>query len=379
MKTLATLPLSPRLNPSLGFYTIPVVADVLGKATGGKIVQAVNLVGDKPNAKKQLSKHLKTLGILGVDTSFLWLDSNHLHFSETIAEGFNRGWITEEQIRIWICPCGKTEIPENADNLLWTEFDATTYSLNGGIPLCNLCQKFSVLRQRKRLMLRLPANIPLFATEPSYAGSECSAIERQFNSRKLSISRERETGLSVNLSGLEYHLDPDLVWMLFPALASKHFHRPIDVLITGHKTLKHAIIAILVSWQLTGNSPGAVVSLPYINFRAKRNTKRIDTLLKKHRGLTIRCLLSYALGSKRKELETRSEQLYWIEHSLSISEEIWASTPFPADFIQSIRKLWQTFSQQSMNNLLAKLRGKQFGKLSVEERMILRGILSPRD
>ncbi len=374
MKVVTTLPISPRLDPLPGFFTIPVVVDVLAKSSGYQAIQAINLFGDKPNGAKALGLYRKILDRLLLSTDLIWLDSEHLGIPELILEGCRNGWVNEKEATSWVCACGKTEILQQAEGLLFDDFAPTTYELVNERPHCKLCGTSASLKTSQHLLLQLPEVAEAIPVQPHYAAIEINNLQIRFSRREISISRERETGLSLVRGRNRYHLDPDVTWMLFLALVNSELSCSIEALVVGHKTLKHALLGSLVSQQVTGILPRLIVALPYVKLHGQKATVDMERLLDHHSGETLRCLLSFVLGSKSKELVLPSETIYWIEHSLrmplDIQNDIRTTNPsYPPE------EIWRAFSRESMNNLLAKLRRKQFQRLTTLEKLVLRGVL----
>ncbi len=372
---VSTLPISPRSNLTIGSFTLPVLVDLLAGMCGRDAIVPINILGSKSGARESMPEFLAALNVLKVDTA-IWIDEHEVKnqtIQSMMEEGFRQGWLSYEKQALWVCPCGKTEVMDEAESLLVADFTATTYELAAGQITCRLCQQAAVRVVEPRLLMTLPhLSDRAVRWRPSYCEREIKELLEKFRGRKISLSRKRETGLVALVGSESVHLDPDLAWMMCPAILEQSRGVQIETLVVGHKTIKHAAYSLLCSSLLGATLPKLVLSAPYMSVGEKPYSFREASTRNPE---TLRCLLAFALGSRKKSITLDSKWIYWIEHSIRVPRP--EAGPQASEAWKVAEEIWDQFSQQAMTNLLAKLRSRRAGELTPTEQRVLRTILKP--
>jgi hypothetical protein len=122
MKEVIThMPMSPRINPELGYYGIHTQAHIISNLEETPYFLTGNELGSKGEREIESMKVvLGDLEKLGIHPSGIWKDSDESNISfirDLISAGVNNGFIRRESREIFLCPCGKTEFPNSLENL----------------------------------------------------------------------------------------------------------------------------------------------------------------------------------------------------------------------------------------------------------------------
>jgi hypothetical protein len=374
IRVAATLPISPRAGAKIGFFSAPLLADVFSRLTCIRALHPVNILGSKACAGSELD-HYSVLEALGLNPELRWSDLELVQsgrLQKSIERLYSSGEITPESQEIWVCPCGRTELVDSLSNT-GKRKERKNYSMLGDVPFCDLCRQKARLITADVLMLQLPTTLPIVSVFPSYARAEWVLLAESFAGLKICISRMRETGIQSTINGTNYNVDVDFCWMsMLDDLERKGIQ--IEVLVVGHKTLKHALLSLLYPGITGQNKARTVVAAPYVSVKSgdKDFSDLASDVIANHAPDAIRFLLAHQFGSNRKDITLDSKLLYWIEHSIVIPSD-WLDGS--DDLILDPGVLWKNMNHQKVQAILAALRRGLPKQLSNPEKKFVRVIL----
>ncbi|MGD0977239.1 MAG: hypothetical protein ABR875_03030 [Minisyncoccia bacterium] len=369
---ITSLPLSPRKNAMLGYYSIPLMVDLLGKMCNQETILALNCLGCKADqiAIEEFGSSAYFLGLRGQ----IWQDdneSNKTFVSSVLYQGLSDGWIKEEPRGIWRCGCGKTEVLDEPDNFTALKSDRI-YEITNGKITCRACSEHAENSTEQVLLLCLPIDMKLPQVIPRYAECEFSEQFNFFRGKSILISRKFGAGFKTRGFSKDFILDVDFCWMFYLAALWKNGFS-VDTVCTGHKTLKQAVLSTIAS-QLAGiKIPRFIVSLPYVNIDfAGKEIVSTGNILSDYRPNVIRYFLGLVLGNRSKEVSLPSRLLYLIEHSIIIPDGVLKK---PVEAITPV-EIWHGCNQQELIKISKKLRRGEFTSLSNMDKRVLWAILS---
>jgi len=354
-QVIATLPLSPRRNGNIGYYSIPLIADAISSFTGVPTLNAVNTLGTKRTTTHDVDRHFAMLERFGIKSQFQWLDGDEAWntvLTHLFHAGFGKGWAYGDERAVMICPCGKTEFIATTSTLSEIHGTRKMYEIRNGKTFCLLCHGLVTSRIVPCLLVRLPNLAPSVTVIPAYASVEWNRLAMDVSGREILVSRIRETGIKAECPCGLYNIDVDFAWKLFlERLRAKNMQ--CLGLVVGHKTIKHALSMVLLGSLIGVPIPKFVVSTPYLSFDfGERSPIDVEELINLHGGVPLRWLLGMAIGCTRKELTLQSKLIYLIEHSIGVKSDVANndSESIPVDV------LWNSFNAERIQRILTCLR-----------------------
>lgn len=370
--------MSPRPEPSLGFFLIPFLIHILGRILGLPIVFPINVLGAKGCNASHVELFRELVLALEITPEKEWCDSNfewNTLLPPVFSKGIEHGWIQRGTVSIFTCPCGKTEFLNTPINLVCGKFDRKVYEVKNGMPSCLLCGESARAYDRDTLLLALPRRIPAVKLIPHYATNAWLDLSENLSGCKIPISRTRETGLLVSIGETQFNIDIDITWMLYPYLL-REWEMEVGTLVSGHKTLKQAFMASVASNLLGVPYPETIVSAPYFSLDfGNREPLNAKGILEKFGPSIARVLLLFGLGNERKDVIVPSRTIHLVQHSVRIDPELLVDTPSQKAHPEEI---WDTFNGQKLQNALASLRRKHPEEISTLIRRILAVALLPQ-
>ncbi|OGZ72917.1 MAG: hypothetical protein A2998_02525 [Candidatus Staskawiczbacteria bacterium RIFCSPLOWO2_01_FULL_37_25b] len=366
-QVIATLPLSPRQNADIGYYLIPLIANIIASFAGISTVNAVNILGAKETTTQDVDTHFNMLKCLGIASQFQWCDGNeawNIVLTNLFHKGLAQGWILQDERTIMVCPCGKTEFIVAASTLSKIHGTRKTYEIQDDKVFCLLCQGFATPRTIPCLLIRMPEQVPSITIIPTYAAAEWNRLAADNRKREILVSRVRETGIQAECVGRKYNIDVDFVWKLLLERLSEKNIKCLG-LVVGHKSIKHALSITMLSSLIGVPIPQFVISTPYISFdfgcQLPINARELVNL---HDAEPLRWLLSMAIGCHQKEFTLQSKLIYLIKHSIgtTLNAKNYDLEQVSADI------LWRYFNTKRIQKMLLFLRQNKPELLDPRER-----------
>lgn len=380
-EVISHLPMSPRLNPELGYWNIHCQAKIASNLTNRPYVLSTNLLGEKPNKTTDLSSTKSFLDNLGITPELVWRDDTDesLHFvSSIISRGINEGWIRCQEEEIFICQCGKTEFLNREENLARRQA-RSTYDVDGEAVKCKVCKKRAVLKRRPCLLIRLPESFDFSGIDfyPEYAKKEVEQFVRFFLGKEYLISRSTPRPVLIEVGEKNFWIDVDLCWIPFFGHLQEAHRMKIEILFTGNRTLKQVGLLLLVNELLAARPPSMIISTPYIDidFGDKPHLKAEELLSSNGRG-AIRVFLGQTMGATNKQVSLPSSEIYLIKKALENYQAL--KQLFSGEGSEEGVDFRIFLNPRNMNivkGILKKLRSKKRHSLTPYEQDLLRAIL----
>ena len=365
-KIVTTLPLSPRKNADLGYYSVPLLADIIASFMGTYVVHAVNILGSKKLVSQDVDMHFKMLNHLCISSQLHWRDTDEqwdVALSRLFYFGSMQGWVFQDERIVMACPCGKVEFLANESTLSEIHGKRKVYKVQDGVATCLLCGNTATPRMTRCLLVRLPDLVPDIVVIPKYAAVEWNQLTRDIVGREILVSRIRETGIHAEFMGKRFNIDIDFAWKLFlERLYAKGFQ--CSCMVVGHKTLKHALSVTLLNSLIGMPTPEFVVSVPYFSLDfGIRPVESAEKLVNCHGGTSLRWLLSMAIGCAQKEITLQSKLIYLIAHSIGVT----FNTKNDSPELLLVDAFWKEFNAQRIQRILSQMRrGKLDDLISIE-------------
>ncbi len=157
----------------------------------------------------------------------------------------------------------------------------------------------------------------------------------------------------------------------------KKYGFSVSILLCGHKTIKHALLAFLMAQRIGVELPKYIIAVPYLNIDfGNKDHLLAKRFLKEQGQLAIRYFLSMTLATKSKEIILPSRLLYWISHSIRIDLDKLIISDIEGEI--NVKDLVTHYNQQRLLSILANLRKNKIGSLSDLDKKLIRIILTRR-
>jgi hypothetical protein len=169
-------------------------------------------------------------------------------------------------------------------------------------------------------------------------------------------------------------VDSDFYWIPFIFHLQQKMRIKVEVLLTGHKTLKQVALSLLMAKRLGAVLPAVIIAAPYINidFGGKPPLKASEFLSCNGAEVT-RFFLAQALGADRKLIFLQSSEAYLIARALeNLPSE---GLNRPTGERPSLENFLHRSNSCLIRGISKKLRGRRYEQLEDIEEWLLWAIL----
>ena len=217
---VTSVPVSPKTS-RIGILTWPYLIELISKSLKIEPVFSVNAFHSfLENDEKTIKDYFKFLIDNGVDINKkrIYIDKEHLaEIKKLIKEMFNRKLIKIEEKVVYRCLCGKIDVLNLKDN--FQNENVKLYHIKNGKAYCNFCNEECTACTQKVLTLQVDfSKCQKVQIVPQLYESYFNDLYKKFDNQSFMISKNRETGIKVNLDGQNFNIDIDFSWMLFTSL-----------------------------------------------------------------------------------------------------------------------------------------------------------------
>lgn len=257
---VTTMPIKPQPKTNIGMCFAPLVSEIVAKNLECKSILSTNLLHSYKNENEFLPVYTKTLEEFGIEYDELFVDKEHVDILlECINELIKQKKIVEKENTVLSCPCGKVDIIEQGIR----NFDSgDLYIKQGNNIYCKLCGGKCKLHSRTDLYLYLDYNgIYNVDIIPNFLNLDLSHFYKSLPGNYILVSKNRETGYKIKaLSGNEYNLDIDLLWMNY----IQCFNEENQILIASNHQLFEMFILNYIN-NISGEKNLNFIATPYMN------------------------------------------------------------------------------------------------------------------
>lgn len=373
---VSSLPIRPIENPFIGFYSIPVLLDLIAKITNLPFIYSVNQLGMIEVKDKAIKSHIDDLQGLQVDTSKVITDNQLLPSVNTVFyKGLDEGWIVVQNRKIFRCNCGRTEglyIDANLKNLK----SRRVYDIFNGEPKCKICCQIAtplftdvyLLKiQQSVLENKIPYCMQDFATKDLLKQIEF------FRGKELLLSRTRVTECPVIYKNNIVYLDIDFLSMIY-LFFLKQCGQSVKIMPIGYKMSKQLALTLILSELLGVQQPKTIIYLPYFSF--SRENERLKSIklsefMEQYGYSVLRLVLAFGFGANKKELTIPSSMIYQTQISL----KNYSCDSNYTNTMVDLEKLWKQYSLEKMMRLVASIRKTSIQR-TIEDEYLLQKILN---
>lgn len=257
---VTTMPIKPQPKTNIGMCFAPLISEVVAKNLGCKSILSTNLLHSYKNENELLPVYTKTLEELGIEYDHLFVDKEHADILlDCIKELIKQKKVVEKESTVLSCPCGKVDIIEQGVR----KFDnGDLYTKQGNSIYCKLCGGECKPHSRTDLYLYLDYNEKYDVNIiPNFLNLDFSHFYKSLPGKYILVSKNRDTGYKVKaLSGNEYNLDIDLLWMNY----IQCFDEENQILIASNHQLFEMFILNYIN-NISSKKNLSFIATPYMN------------------------------------------------------------------------------------------------------------------
>lgn len=123
--------------------------------------------------------------------------------------------------------------------------------------------------------------------------------------------------MAVSIGEERFWVDSDFYWIPFIYHLQQEMKIKVEILLTGHKTLKQVALSLLMAKRLGAVLPEIVIATPYININfGERPPLKTKEFLSQNGSEVTRFFLGQSLGADRKLICLQSSEAYLIARAL---------------------------------------------------------------
>lgn len=259
-RAILTLPMMPVDGTNYGKYVTPIICETLRDIYNGKYYQCINLLDSFNDREANLKNYISSLNNNGIRYDYLWYDKNNIDkFLKNVDRLIKTGYIFELETVIYTCNCGVVEIEEhkipscNQQNL--------KFEIKGNNMYCKECGGECEKHQEKVLAF-VPHNVKreqiLFV--PTYLNKDLKTYDNTVINSYTTISRKRNTGISIKYNGKVYNIDIDFLWATYLA----DFKETEKIIVSGNRMIYQLFLVGVIEKCLASNNKTVFFGTPYI-------------------------------------------------------------------------------------------------------------------
>lgn len=269
-RIVMTMPIAPYHNFSVGKLSTPILAKSLAIKLNAKYVLAVNCLDAYKT--RGIMEYMDLLHMYDLDPDEYWIDSEHREeLLQQIYYLIDNNYIYSSKRDILSCHCKRVEIPiQHLDSINMN--DACFYRENGNY-YCKYCHSICCVNEMDSLIFN-----PKLVTDchfnfyPDFINKDIKTFHKNIFNNEMIISRERDTGISLDYHNNIYHIDIDFLWGVYLSLFS---NKDKIVMCSNHQLYQLYLVTLL---EKCFSNEGQTISLatPYFNLSDKNLEKELD-------------------------------------------------------------------------------------------------------
>lgn len=258
-KIVTMLPIKPQSNLKTGLFLTPLYVNIIADLTGAKSVLMINLLHSFKDYK--IHKNIFIESLFENELSFDKIDSdinNIDKYEFIIKDMYNKGLLKKESIISYICDCGKVDIRKEN---LFEMHNKKIIEKKEDEYICSFCKSELHMIPSNVLYLDCSSitnhHVNIF---PNWLKANLKNGFSGFNNSKLVITKNRNTGVSINVDEDKYNIDIDFLLYLTPLL----FNEEDITIICCNRHLLHTLFTNYIN-DIYGHKKLRFIEHPYIN------------------------------------------------------------------------------------------------------------------
>lgn len=328
-EVISHIPITPRVDnedksTSLGYYAIPVLAEATARYQGSEYVLSLDDLKTSDRDTALFKDQLARIGLTWNDEVKNRDEEASDLIKRFISKGLEFGYIVQSKRQIATCfnenGCGKSEYLYIPDQPLFSEGKHS----NQQDGVCSICKQRLEIVEKPVLLWNLGSDAGVAKnvierTYPKYAQKEVADQWSHLQGIQMLVSRQRQTQHAVEVRGMTYNIDGDLINYL--NLIRVGGDEVVDYFSSRGIIRQTLLMAIALRHYGESESQLPIfVFVPRVNLRSSAGTEILPSLeAYREKGITelaLRIFLLQAFGNSQKEITLDTALIYHIGKGL---------------------------------------------------------------
>ena len=258
-RIVLTMPITPYSKFSIGKMTTPILAETLAKKMNALFILSVNLLDSYK--ERNLEEYLELLNKYQIKPDYLWIDKAYINeLLDKIYYLIDNNYIYKKEESILNCRCKKVEISIN--NLDTINLTDANFTIKEGKYYCKYCCEECCIKNNDVLVFNpnLIDNKQLFFY-PEFINKDIKTFYNTVGKNEIVITRERNTGITIDYNQKKYNLDIDFLWQVYLAL----FPNAEKIILCSNHQLYQLFMVSLLEKCFNNQGKTIAIATPYLN------------------------------------------------------------------------------------------------------------------
>lgn len=259
-KAILTLPMMPVDGNNYGKFVTPIVCETLSNIFDCNYYHCINILDSFNDRSTKIDNYITSLNNNNIRYDGLWYDSDNISkLLNNIETLIKNNYIFELKSIVYRCECGIVEIEKNKINTC--NPNNLKFNYDNGNLVCKYCGKICNEYEEK-LLVFVPRNVTLkdISVLPRYLNKDIKTYEKTVLNSYTTISRNRNTGVSINYNGNKYNIDIDFLWGTY----LNTFSEQEKIVVSGNKMIYQLFLVSVLEKCLSPQNDTILIGTPYI-------------------------------------------------------------------------------------------------------------------
>lgn len=285
---IGTLPIKPQNKTNIGMLLSPTVMDYIGTVFDIRRNIGFNVLHSYEDKNVQLDGYLNYLDESGIKYDSVFVDKDNANrLLEIVEKMFFDGYLLVKNIKKIRCDCGRVDMISTQDN------NAKLYKIKDGEIICNYCGTKCHEYIEKSLVFEIKTNNINTHITPQFLEKEMLEFSKKFNKTYKLVSKNRETGYSIDTIHGRFNIDIDFLWSNY----FKLYEEKNQIYIASNHQLFNMYLMNYLA-KTTSDKNLSFIATPYLNVKLDEAKRQYELRkLKEYKQL----LLLYNLKWRAKD------------------------------------------------------------------------------
>lgn len=259
-KAILTLPMMPVDGNNYGKFITPIICETLSNIFKCNYYHCINILDSFNDRSIMLDDYISSLNDNHIHYDKLWYDAKNIpNLLQNIETLIKNEYIFELDSSIYRCECGIVEIEKNKISSCNPNNLKFNY-INGKL-VCKHCG--SICKEYKeKILVFVPKDITLRDIKilPGYLNKDIKTYEQTILNSYTTISRKRNTGVSILNNGNKYNIDIDFLWGTY----LNTFKEQEKIVVSGNRMVYQLFLVSVLEKCLSKENNTILIGTPYI-------------------------------------------------------------------------------------------------------------------
>ena len=259
-KAILTLPMMPVDGNNYGKFVTPIICETLKNIFDCNYYHCINVLDSFNDRRVMIDGYISSLKNNNIHYDKLWYDIENIpKLLENIKRLIKNGYIFELNSSIYRCDCGIVEIEKN--KISTCNPNNLKFIYNNGKLMCKhcggICKEYN-----EKVLAFLPKGIELKDINilPRYLNKDIKTFEQTILKSYTTISRNRNTGISICYNGTNYNIDIDFLWGTY----LNTFSEKEKIVVSGNRMIYQLFLVSVLEKCLCPENNTILLGTPYI-------------------------------------------------------------------------------------------------------------------